>query len=180
LWLLGNWWEQDAANAEFRHEDRHQERAPQLALRTSEAFEVRIEGTTSRALHRLGARHPFDSVFAPRTKQQANGRLGLPALIEGIIPLPSLLRLRRRSYIEELYREKHLSGREISRLTKVSRSMVLEALDRFGIPQNGNGHKRTGHLPFGFDYLNYKVVKNKAEQDAIRMMRQYRAGGLSL
>ena len=65
LWLLGNWREQDAANAEFRHEDRHQERAPQLALGTTEAFEVRIEGTTSRALHRLGARHPFDSVFAP-------------------------------------------------------------------------------------------------------------------
>ncbi len=58
--------------------------------------------------------------------------------------------------------------------------MVLEALDRFGIPQNGNGHKRTGHLPFGFNFLNYKLVKNKAEQDAIRMMRQYRVGGRSL
>jgi hypothetical protein len=76
LWLLGNWWEQDAANAEFRQEDRHQERAPQLALRTSEAFEVRIEGTTSRALHRLGARHPFDSVFAPPAGlEPATGRL---------------------------------------------------------------------------------------------------------
>jgi hypothetical protein len=30
---------------------------------------------------------------------------------------------------------------------------VLKALDRFSIPRNGNGHKRTGHLPFGFDYL---------------------------
>jgi hypothetical protein len=57
---------------------------------------------------------------------------------------------------------------------------VLEALDRFGIPQNGNGHKRVGHLPFGFDYLNHQLVKNSAEQATIRMMRQYRAGGLSL
>jgi hypothetical protein len=58
--------------------------------------------------------------------------------------------------------------------------MVLEALDRFGIPLNGNGHKRTGHLSFGFDYLNHQLVKNSAEQAAIRMMRQYRAGGLNL
>ena len=35
-------------------------------------------------------------------------------------------------------------------------------------------------LPFGFNCLNYKLVKNSAEQTAIRMMRQYRAGGLSL
>ena len=58
--------------------------------------------------------------------------------------------------------------------------MVLEALDRFGIPKNGNGHKRVGPLPFGFDYLNHQLVKDRAEQATIRMMRQYRAGGLSL
>ena len=58
--------------------------------------------------------------------------------------------------------------------------MVLEALDRFGIPRNGNGHKRTGHVPFGFDYLNHRLVKNSAEQAVIRMMRQHRADGLSL
>lgn len=28
--------------------------------------------------------------------------------------------------------------------------------------------------------LNYKLVKNKAEQVVIRMIRQYRVGGLSL
>jgi hypothetical protein len=57
---------------------------------------------------------------------------------------------------------------------------VPEALDRFGTPRNGNGRKRTGHLPFGFDYPNHQLVKNSAEQVTIRMMRQYRAGGLSL
>jgi hypothetical protein len=31
--------------------------------------------------------------------------------------------------------------------------MVLEALDPFGIPRSGDGHKRTGHVPFGFAYL---------------------------
>ena len=35
-------------------------------------------------------------------------------------------------------------------------------------------------MPFGFDYLNYQLVKNSAEQATIRMMHQYRAGGLSL
>ena len=42
----------------------------------------------------------FDSVFAPRTKQQANGR---PALIEEAMPLPSFLLLRSKSYLEQLY-----------------------------------------------------------------------------
>jgi hypothetical protein len=50
--------------------------------------------------------------------------------------------------------------REVARLAEVSRSAMLVALIRFDIPQNGNSHKRTGHLPFGFDYLNYQLVKN--------------------
>jgi hypothetical protein len=88
--------------------------------------------------------------------------------------------LRSKSYLEQLYVGRHLSAREIARLADVSRSAVLEALDRSGIPQNGNGHKRPGHIPFGFDYLNYHLVKNKAEQGVIRLIRQGRAGGLSL
>jgi predicted DNA-binding protein YlxM (UPF0122 family) len=88
--------------------------------------------------------------------------------------------LRSRSYLGQLYTGGHLSAREIARLADVSRAGVLEALDRFGIPRNGNGHKRTGHLPFGFDYLGHQLVKNGTEQAAIRMMRQYRVGGLSL
>jgi hypothetical protein len=88
--------------------------------------------------------------------------------------------LHSRSYLERLYSGRHLSAREIARLTDASRSGVLEALHRFDIPQNGNGHKRPGHIPFGFDYLNYRLVKNKAEQGVIRLIRQGRAGGLSL
>ena len=122
----------------------------------------------------------FEPVPSPPAKQKANGHAVPPALIEDAIPLPSLLVLRSRSYLDGLYSKQHLSVREIERLADVSRSVVLEALDRFGIPQNGNGHKRTGHLPFGFDFLNHQLAKNKAEQATIRMMRQYRAGGLSL
>ena len=65
-------------------------------------------------------------------------------------------------------------------MTKISHSTVLAALSRFDIPLNGNGHKRPGQIPFGFDYIDYQLVKNRAEQDIIRMIREYRAGGLSL
>ena len=88
--------------------------------------------------------------------------------------------LRNKGVLETLYRKEHLSAREIERLLGVSHAGVLEALDRFAIPRNGNGRKRTGQLPFGFDYLNYQLVRNSAEQAAIRTMRRYRAGGLSL
>lgn len=68
----------------------------------------------------------------------------------------------------------------IDRLLGVCHAGVLGALDRFAVPRNGNGRKRTGQLPFGFDYLNYQLVENGAEQAAIRMIRRERADGLSL
>ena len=125
-------------------------------------------------------RPAFDSVFAPPGQQKANARGTVPALIEGVIFLPSLLGLRSKSALQGFYTHERMSAREISRLVGSSRSAVLDALDRFDIPQNRNGHKRIGPLRFGFDYLNHQLVKNGAEQAAIRMMRQYRAGGLSL
>jgi hypothetical protein len=76
--------------------------------------------------------------------------------------LPSLLRLRSKSALEGLYRSEHLSVREIARLIEASHAGVNVALDRFGIPRNGNGYTRTGHVPFGFDYLNHQLVKNGA------------------
>jgi len=79
-----------------------------------------------------------------------------------------------------LYSERHLSVREIASLTDLSHSVVLAAMERFGIPQNGNGHKRQSQISFGFNYIDYKIMKNKEEQDVSRMIRQYRAGGLSL
>ena len=123
---------------------------------------------------------PFESGPSPRTQQKANARAAPPALIEDTIPFPLLLCLRSKSYLEGLNSKRHLSIREIARLADASHSGVLEALNRFGIPENGNRRTHSGQLPFGFNCLNYKLVKNSAEQTAIRMMRQYRAGGLSL
>ena len=91
-----------------------------------------------------------------------------------------MLSLRSRSALERLYTSKHLSAREISRLAGASRAGVLGALDRFGIPRSEDTRRRIGPLAFGFDYLNHQLVKNGGEQAAIRIMRQYRAGGLSL
>jgi len=91
-----------------------------------------------------------------------------------------VLGLRSRGALERLYVNEHLSAREITRMAGASRSGVLKALDRFGLPRNEDGSKRIGPLPFGFDYLDHQLVKNEAEQAAISMMRQYRAGGLSL
>ena len=135
---------------------------------------------TKEALQRLPWRALFESIFAPPDQQKANALGAIPVLIEGVISLPSLLGLRSKSALEGFYTHERMSAREISRLVGSSRSAVLDALDRFGISQNGNGHKRTGHLPFGFDYLNHQLVKNGAEQAAIRMIQEYRAGGLSL
>jgi len=37
-----------------------------------------------------------------------------------------------------------------------------------------------GQLPFGYDYKNYRLVKNQAEQGIIRLMQNGQAEGLSL
>jgi len=122
----------------------------------------------------------FDSVSSPRTEQYANGRPGFPDLIEGTIPLPGLALLRSKSYLAQLYAGRRLSARQIARLTEVSRSTALAALSRCGIPKNGHNRTHPGQLPFGYDYQNYRLVKNQAEQGVIRLIRQDRAGGLSL
>jgi hypothetical protein len=110
----------------------------------------------------------------------ASGRPGAPALIEGTIPLPGLTQLRSKSYLAQLYADWHLSARQIARLTEVSRSPALAALKRRGIPKDGRNRTHPGQLPFGYDYQNYNLVKNPAEQDVIRLMGQSRAAGLSL
>jgi hypothetical protein len=123
---------------------------------------------------------PFDSVPSPQVTQSTNGRPGLPALIEGVIPLPGLALLRSKSYLAQLYAGRHLSARQITRLTEVSQSVVLATLTRCGIPKNGHDRTHPGQLPFGYDYRHYRLVKNQAEQGVIRLMRLGRAGGLSL
>ena len=96
------------------------------------------------------------------------------------MPLPGLTQLRSKSYLAQLYAGRHLSARQIARLTEVSRSTALEALRRCCIPKDGHNRTHPGQLPFGYDYQSYRLVKNQAEQSVIRLMRQSRAGGLSL
>ena len=91
-----------------------------------------------------------------------------------------MLRLRSKAVLERLYTREHISAREISRLAGASRSGVLKALARFGVPREKGHSVRTGHVPFGFEYINHQLVKNEAEQAAIRMMREQRTGRLSL
>jgi hypothetical protein len=62
----------------------------------------------------------------------------------------------------------------------VSRSTAFAALKRCGIPKDGCNRTHPGQLPFGYDYQNFRLVKNQAEQGVIRLMQKARAGGLSL
>ncbi len=91
-----------------------------------------------------------------------------------------MLALRSKGVLDRLYTRERLSAREISRLAGASRSGVLNALDRFGIPPHFNGHQRIGPLRFGFDYEDHQLVRSRAEQAAIRMMHEQRSSGLSL
>ena len=112
--------------------------------------------------------------------QQTTRRSGLPALIEGTIPLPGLAQLRSKSDLAQLYTGRHLSARQIARLAEVSRSTALSALGRFSILKSGRGRTHPGQVPFGYDYQGYHLVKKQAEQGVIRLMQRGRAGGLSL
>jgi hypothetical protein len=122
----------------------------------------------------------FESNPSPPAQPKANTGAPIPVLIEGVVPIPPVLSLRSKAVLERLYKREHVSAREISRLAGASRSGVLNALDRFSIPRDNARPARTGHLLFGFEYVNHQLVKNEAEQAAIRRMRQYRTVGLSL
>jgi hypothetical protein len=122
----------------------------------------------------------FEPVSAPPHQPAAGARAAVPALIEGAIPLPPVLSLRSKDALGRLYSRDHLSAREISRLVGASRSGVLRVLDRCSVPLDKGRPTRIGPVPFGFAYLNHQLVKNDAEQAAIRMMQKERASGLSL
>jgi hypothetical protein len=131
------------------------------------------------ALSCVNRKGPVSTVFvvAPRNKQYANKRI---SLIEDSISLPELLKIKNKVFLGKLYTGEKLSIREIAKLTNTSHSTILLALSKLGIPLNGNGHKRKGQIPFGFEYRDYRLVKSKEEQEVIRMIRQYRVNGFSL
>jgi IS30 family transposase len=90
--------------------------------------------------------------------------------------------LRSRSYITNLYIKRDLPIREIARQMNVGHSTVIECLRRLGIHDKST-RKRVrfqGQIPFGYNYKNGKLEKNKEEQKVIRIIKQMRASGLSL
>ena len=159
---------------------------------TGEGLKLAIHGLISRlllmdtemklALSGVNLKEPVRVMFAvaPPDQPGANTQPPIPTLIEDVVPIPPVLSLRSRAVLERLYAREQFSAREISRLAGASRSGVLKALDRFGIPREKDRPARTGHLPFGFEYINHQLVNNDAEQAAIRMMQKRRAAGLSL
>jgi hypothetical protein len=58
----------------------------------------------------------FEPCPCPRAGLMANLAGPAPALIEGIVLLPSPLSLRIRSWLAAFYPEQHLSAREFSRI----------------------------------------------------------------
>jgi transposase-like protein len=52
--------------------------------------------------------------------------------------------LRSKSYLAQLYTRRHLSARQIARLTEVGRSTALAALKRFGIAKSGRNRTHPG------------------------------------
>jgi len=83
--------------------------------------------------------------------------------------------------VTKLYIKRDLPIREIARQLNVSHSTVIECLRRLGIHDKG-ARKRDryqGQIPFGYNYKEGKLEKNKEEQEVIRIIKQLRASGLS-
>ena len=140
------------------------------------------ETETKTALHGMNHTGLISVVFgiAPPAAPEANGAVHL---IEDTIPLPGRLLLRSRSYLRGLYCRQELSAHEIARRLGVSHSTVLDALRAAGLVngESPNGHhKRKGQVPFGFVYIDQRLVKCKEEQNVIRLARQLRRNGCSL
>jgi hypothetical protein len=124
--------------------------------------------------------NPFNFIRSSPDQRQANAGGTVPVLIEGVVPFPPVFGLRSKGALERLCTREYFSTREISRLTDARRSGVLKALEWFSIARNEDRSARIGHLPFAYDYLNHRLLKNDAEQVSIRMMREYRADKVSL
>ena len=124
----------------------------------------------SKALYGFKHTGPVSAAFAPapRNKQHANRR---PTLVAYRIDLPPLLQLRSKSYLKRLYSDRLLSIKEIARLADVSHAAVHEAFKRFAIPRSSNGRKRPSQVPFVYDYIDCRPVKNRSEQEVIRTIR---------
>ena len=97
------------------------------------------------ALSGVGLKEPVRVPFAvaPPDQPKANARAAIPALIEGVVPLPPVLGLRSKSALERLYTSEHLSAREISRADR------RRAARRCLMPWTGSASHGTGRAQRG-------------------------------
>jgi len=133
------------------------------------------------ALSGVNLKEPVRVVFASSRWDEPEANIGAPLILDSI-QLPPKMLLRSRYYVTNLYIKRDLPIREIARQLNVSHQTVIECLRRLGIRDKGS-RKRVitqGQIPFGFDYKNGKLEKNKKEQEVIRIIKQLRASGLSL
>ena len=63
-------------------------------------------------------------------------------------------------------------------MTRMNNS-PLRAIRKAGIFKM-TANLRKGHIPYGYDYKNNKLIKNPQEQEVIREIKQMRATGFSL
>jgi hypothetical protein len=120
------------------------------------------------------------SCLAPASRQKANTRA--PSLIEDRLLLPGRFLLSDPARLASLHDVAGLSVVQIARRLGVSHAGVVAALRRLGIATDcgRNGHGVKGQVPFGWDLQDCRLVKNGAEQQVIRLIRQLQGGGESL
>ena len=77
--------------------------------------------------------------------------------------------------------KQHLSSREIGRELQISHQAVLSAIEKCGLNgSNGTDRQKPGQIPFGWDYIDYQLKKNREEQEVIRVIKQLKSSGFSL
>jgi hypothetical protein len=115
--------------------------------------------------------------LSPRTKQYTNKKI---YLIQDTLPLPGRLLVQSKQHLKTLVKQ-HLSSREIGRKLDISHQTVLSAISKYGLnDSNGSDRQKSGRIPFGWDYVDYQLKKNREEQEVIRIIKQLKSTGFSL
>jgi orotate phosphoribosyltransferase-like protein len=114
---------------------------------------------------------------SPPAKQYTNKKFHL---IQDTLPLPGRFQLQSEKYLKSLVKQ-HLSSREIGRELNISHQTVLSAIEKFGLNgSSGADRQKPGQIPFGWDYVDYQLKKNREEQEVIRIIKQLKSTGFSL
>lgn len=131
------------------------------------------------ALSGVYLKEPVSKVFglSPPTKQYTNKKF---YLIQDTLPLPRRLLVQSKQHLKALVKQ-HLSSREIGQELNISHQAVLSAIGKFDLnSSDGSAQLRPGQIPFGWDYVDYQLKKNREEQEVIRIIKQLKSSGFSL